>query len=909
MRFFRNLYRNKRIQTILILFISTLVLGLGLLNKLSPIIDISEYQDEIFPRLGEALQRKFTIDGKLTLKLSLKPTLSIQNLKIENASWGKEKYFLTSEHAEVGIDIVDYFFGNITIDRLILNKAKINLEQISDNKRNWLFGTQKKSTQQQSKSLVRLDYAVLDDVSINYVSSTLSRAISIEYGLLRRSLRGRYFIELNSQLTGKNFSGTIKTNRWFIEDNLRPLNIAAEIKFGDTQFSSEINLSQISPRLSGEINVNSSKLNVDEISRLMADKKKIQPKQSTDIYGKFQGLFESIGVLGFKVDVNEFTKGHHTVKGLMFDGQLAYEPDSYVMNLSARANNIINNKNRQTGLFGVVGNAEQGNMKIELNGNGNTFNGFLSKLQTKVKINNLSVNKPYPYIIHEMEINSDKQDRLTYSGKVTYRETPVELSGKTEKSFYVHLFKSKLMQMYSRLSSGRSDLYVAMTFRNLFSQFKKLDIDVKGNHLSEWSTAVAKKLPIIEKFYMQTRLQYRTDGIKANRFLFVTDKSRLKGKFYYHYGKPATFNMQLVNSHLAISDTRRTPVLEPELKPEPVKKAQDIYIENDEEEAEQVKSAGPMVIPATDLMSLLSPTTKVNFEFKSSSVIFNKFTIREMDLKTRWEDKIFATQVTKGKLAKGDLTSDIYLTVVDNEAAGKIEINVKQLDYGHFMQEAGLGDKMKGTADVVIHLVGFGKDLKTFLTHSDGEAAFVGEKGILASKYLRLWGEDITQYILPFNWFEGDETQLNCVVGRFDLSDGRLSSDSLLIDTEGMTIAGTGAINLNTEEVAFELMPDPKNVSLLSLATPVKIRGTMGRPRIEPHALGTTWTIGSLLAGLANPAILIARFAKLGSLGENPCLAAIGKKEGEEEETSILKMFKDAVKFIQRPLDKMPDLE
>jgi len=55
--------------------------------------------------------------------------------------------------------------------------------------------------------------------------------------------------------------------------------------------------------------------------------------------------------------------------------------------------------------------------------------------------------------------------------------------------------------------------------------------------------------------------------------------------------------------------------------------------------------------------------------------------------------------------------------------------------------------------------------------------------------------------------------------------------------------------------------------------------------------------------------VLIARFAKLGSLGENPCLAAIGKKEGEEQETSVLKVFKDAVKFIQRPLDKMPDLE
>jgi uncharacterized protein involved in outer membrane biogenesis len=316
-----------------------------------------------------------------------------------------------------------------------------------------------------------------------------------------------------------------------------------------------------------------------------------------------------------------------------------------------------------------------------------------------------------------------------------------------------------------------------------------------------------------------------------------------------------------------------------------------------------------MLIPKTDLMKLLSPAMDVNLEVRASELIFNKFTIHDMDLKTRWADKVLATQISEGQISDGALTADIYLTVVDEEAAGKIEMNINQLDYGKLMQEVGLGDKMKGVANVNIHLVGFGKDLKEFLTHSDGTAEFVGEKGILASKYLRLWGEDIVQQILPSNWFGREQTSINCVVGRFDLTDGRLSSDSLLLDTEGMTIAGSGAINLASEELSFVLMPDPKKISLLSLATPVKIRGTLAKPRIEPHTLGTSWTIGSLLAGLANPAILIVRFAKLGSLGENPCLAAVGKKQDEEQEPSILKAFKDAVKFIQRPFDKLPDIE
>ena len=205
-------------------------------------------------------------------------------------------------------------------------------------------------------------------------------------------------------------------------------------------------------------------------------------------------------------------------------------------------------------------------------------------------------------------------------------------------------------------------------------------------------------------------------------------------------------------------------------------------------------------------------------------------------------------------------------------------------------------------------MVGFGVGLRELLTHADGRLEIVGEKGVLVDKYLRLWGEDIVRQVIPTNWFEKEQTNLNCVVGRFNMQDGKLKSDAILVDTERVTIAGTGVIDLANEQLEFVLTPDPKQASLISLATPVKIGGSLAKPEVQPHKLGTAWTIGSLLVGLGNPTLLLTRFAKLGSLGQNPCLDVIGKEDWEGQ-SSVLKSFKDAFQLFQRPLDKLPDLK
>ena len=910
----RGVSKRKQIRDILILLAGLLVIGLGALNLLAPVIDISPYQQDIVQRLSQTLQRKFHLDGRLYVKLSLKPTILIQNLTIDNTGWGKAPHMLQAAEVEFSIDVVDWLFGRITIDRLILKQAAIHLEQSASGQNNWTFGAEKPAGETGKKAgPVRLDYALLDDVVLDFEApQQKQKKFTIAHAQLRKSLRGRYRLELDSKLGRQKFSLIAQSSRWFDLADIRPLEIKLETSLGDNNLSAEMEIQQFIPYLQARARLTSNKLDINNILAQLPAREK-QPTKPGDS-SAWAVWLEKIGTLTLQVDIEGLRYGRYDIGTLSLDNRFIYnslqKEGRFSIKSAGQAERIslINTSGQTTS---VLSQSKQlGKASLTLEGQGNTVEQLFSNSRFKLQATQLSLALAQPFHFKQLNMETVAEQRLQFAGDISYRDTPINFSGQSGVNFIAQLRQKGHVDVDASLATGQAGAKLNLTVRQIGQPIRKVHLQLSGDHLAEWSNLYGKRLPLIAQYKLQSRFDLRPDGIKSRLFEFETPLSKLKGRYFYHYGKPATLNVLLQNSRLTMSDLDRTPKQAVETKPPVRKYVSDSLSDEEGEPKSKTKAQNTvMVIPSTDLMSLLAPTTDVNLEVKSSVVVFNRFTVRALDLKARWQDKVLAVQVSKGKIAEGDMNADIYLTVVDEEAAGKIEMHVEQLDYGKFMQELKIGDKMKGKADVNIHLVGFGTDLKAFLTNSDGIVEFIGEQGILASKYLKLWGEDIAQYILPFNWFESEETKLNCVVGRFDLTNGRLSSDSLLLDTEGMTIAGTGAINLKTEEMAFELMPDPKNITLISLATPVKIRGTMAKPRIEPHTLGTTWTIGSLLVGLANPAVLIARFAKLGSLGENPCLAAIGKKEGEEQETSVLKMFKDAVKFIQRPLDKMPDLE
>ena len=77
---------------------------------------------------------------------------------------------------------------------------------------------------------------------------------------------------------------------------------------------------------------------------------------------------------------------------------------------------------------------------------------------------------------------------------------------------------------------------------------------------------------------------------------------------------------------------------------------------------------------------------------------------------------------------------------------------------------------------------------------------------------------------------------INCLDGRFRITNGRANTSALLFDTSRVTIAGLGNVDLATETLDFKLMRQPKKARLVSLAVPINVRGTLASPRAAPDS-------------------------------------------------------------------------
>jgi hypothetical protein len=104
---------------------------------------------------------------------------------------------------------------------------------------------------------------------------------------------------------------------------------------------------------------------------------------------------------------------------------------------------------------------------------------------------------------------------------------------------------------------------------------------------------------------------------------------------------------------------------------------------------------------------------------------------------------------------------------------------------------------------------------------------------------------------------------VNCIVGRFDLENGNLTDDKIMIDTTRVRIRSAGRANLATEELAFVFRPRAKGLALFRLQTPLRASGTFTDFHI---GVERSDMIESTLRMIASPVLLPLERFTLGPL-------------------------------------------
>jgi uncharacterized protein involved in outer membrane biogenesis len=203
----------------------------------------------------------------------------------------------------------------------------------------------------------------------------------------------------------------------------------------------------------------------------------------------------------------------------------------------------------------------------------------------------------------------------------------------------------------------------------------------------------------------------------------------------------------------------------------------------------------------------------------------------------------------------------------------------------HIKLDGSSGDKIKATADVEARhvkikqlfpaiekvqqatvgeingdakLTAMGDSVAGMLATSNGEVKTLINQGTISKLLLEEMGLNIGSIIVT-KLFGDEPVKLNCMATDFDVSNGLMKTQTFVADTDEARVVVAGTISLANEQMNLKLDPQTKGVHLLSLRSPIYLRGTFHQPDIAIDKKTLALKAGSAIAlgALAAPAALL----------------------------------------------------
>ena len=178
-------------------------------------------------------------------------------------------------------------------------------------------------------------------------------------------------------------------------------------------------------------------------------------------------------------------------------------------------------------------------------------------------------------------------------------------------------------------------------------------------------------------------------------------------------------------------------------------------------------------------------------------------------------------------------------------------VKVDHFDYGMLVRTVRPRSDLDGALNLDFRLDATAPRLSAALAAGSGRFDFAVWPKELTGGVFDLWTTNLLFRLLPV--IETSASPMNCLVGHFDLVQGRLESRRLVIDTVNTRTEGGGRADLATDELHLRFVPRPKVPQFFSLATPIEVSGTFNDFRFGVRPADT---FGTAVRWVASPVVV-----------------------------------------------------
>ena len=140
--------------------------------------------------------------------------------------------------------------------------------------------------------------------------------------------------------------------------------------------------------------------------------------------------------------------------------------------------------------------------------------------------------------------------------------------------------------------------------------------------------------------------------------------------------------------------------------------------------------------------------------------------------------------------------------------------------------------QLNGDAD----LSGRGNSVAALLATANGDLKMLINDGAISRGLMEIAGLNVGNYVVG-QLFGDKEVKINCAAADFAIKEGLATTRLFVFDTENAIIYIDGTANFASEQLDLKIHPESKGVRLLSLRSPLYVRGSFAKPKAGVQAV------------------------------------------------------------------------
>lgn len=294
------------------------------------------------------------------------------------------------------------------------------------------------------------------------------------------------------------------------------------------------------------------------------------------------------------------------------------------------------------------------------------------------------------------------------------------------------------------------------------------------------------------------------------------------------------------------------------------------------------------VLPAAPLDVSRLKAMNANVRVDAARVVNAKgLPIERMGVQVRLENGLLVLDPLDLGVAGGRLAGTLRIDANAQPAVVQTRLDARSLELNRLFPASKSARESFGRIQGQVDLNTRGGSVAQMLANANGNLAMLMGRGEISNILLEFAGLDGGE-IIKFLVKGDNRVQLRCAATAFDVENGVMTSRALVLDTGDTVFYGDAKVNLARESMDVLIKPYPKDTSILSLRSPLRIAGTFGAPDIGLEKSALAGRAGLAVAlGAINPLLALAATIETGPGTDADCAGTLKEAAAPRAEARV----------------------